>query len=193
MGTAVVGTEVDTRITYEDLRQFPDDGKRYELIHGEVHMAPSPNTKHQLSLLHLSSSLESYLTSNRLGVILFAPMDVRLAVDTAVQPDLIFISNARAGIILENYIDGAPDLVVEILSPSTTAYDRATKLNLYAEAGVPWVWFLDPQAKAVEMLKLAGKKYRFDSILAGHEVLTSSFFPGWQLPLDELFDFRTRF
>ena len=193
MGTAVVGTEVDTRITYEELRQFPDDGRRYELIHGEVHVAPSPNTKHQLSLLHPTASLDRYLSNNRLGMIFFAPMDVRLAADSAVQPDLIFISSARTGIILENYIDGAPDLVVEILSPSSATYDRASKLALYSEMGVPWVWLLDPQVKTVEMLKLEGTKYLVDSILAGPQVLTSGLFPGWQLPLDELFDFRTRF
>jgi Uma2 family endonuclease len=192
MGIPVVGTEVSTRLTYEELRQLPDDGKRYELIHGEVHVAPSPNTKHQLSLLHLTSSLDRCLSQNRIGVIFFAPLDVLLAADTVVQPDLIFISNARTGIILDNYIQGAPDLVVEILSPSTAAHDRATKLALYAEAGAPWVWFLDQQAKTVEVLKLEGRKYLVDTILAGHQVLASGLFPGWQLPLDELFDFRPR-
>jgi Uma2 family endonuclease len=193
METAVVGTEVSAKITYEELCQFPDDGKRYELIRGEVHAAPAPSTKHQLTLLHLSSSLDRYLRGDRIGVVFFAPLDVVFAADTAVQPDLIFISNARADIILDKYIDGAPDLVVEILSPSTTAYDRATKLALYAEMGVPWFWLLDPQAKTVEILKLEGKKYVVDSILARDQVLTSSLFPGGQLPLDELFDFRTRF
>jgi Uma2 family endonuclease len=193
MDAAIVGTEASTRITYEELRQFPDDGKRYELIHGEVHAAPAPSTKHQLTLLHLVSSLDHYLNTGRTGLIFFAPFDARLAADSAVQPDLVFISSARAGIILDNYVDGAPDLVVEILSPSTAAYDRASKLALYAEMGVPWVWLPDPQVKTVEILKLEGKKYLVESIRAGHQVLTSSLFPGWQIPLDELFDFRTRF
>jgi Uma2 family endonuclease len=193
MEAAIVGTEVRTRITYEELRQVPDDGKRHELVHGEVHVAPAPSTKHQLTLLHLVSSLDHYLNTNRTGLIFFAPFDVRLAADSAVQPDLIFISSARAGIILDNYVDGAPDLVVEILSPSTAAYDRASKLALYAEMGVPWVWLPDPQVKTVEILKLEGKKYLVESILACHQVLKSSLFHGWQIPLDELFDFRTRF
>jgi Uma2 family endonuclease len=193
METAVVGTEVVTRVSYEEFRELPDDGKRYELIHGEVHVSPAPKTKHQRAHSKLFVSLGSHVTTKGLGELLSAPLDVRLDEDTVVQPDLVFISNARATIILEDYIDGAPDLVVEILSPSTTAYDRATKLALYAEAGVPWVWFLDPQAKTVEILKLEGRKYLVDSILAGHQVLTSGSFPGWQLPLDELFDFRTRF
>jgi Uma2 family endonuclease len=110
-----------------------------------------------------------------------------------VRPDLIFISRARSGIILDNYIEGAPDLVVEILSPSTAAYDRATKLGLYGAAGLPWVWFLDAEARTVESLKLEVGKYYYDSVLSGNQILTSPLFQGWQLPLHELFDFRTRF
>jgi Uma2 family endonuclease len=118
---------------------------------------------------------------------------VRLGEDTALQPDLIFISNARAGIIQENWIAGAPDLIVEVLSPSTAAYDRATKLPIYADAGVPEVWLIDSQAKTVEVLKLPGKKYFVEATHAGDQVLTSNLFPGWQLSLDDLFDFRGRF
>jgi Uma2 family endonuclease len=122
-----------------------------------------------------------------------APLDVRLGEDTALQPDLIFISNARAGIIQENWIAGSPDLVVEVLSPSTAAHDRATKLPVYAQAGVPEVWLIDPQAKTVEVLKLQEAKYLVDATYAGHQVLASILFAGWQLPLDDLFDFRGRF
>jgi Uma2 family endonuclease len=82
---------------------------------------------------------------------------------------------------------------VEILSPSTTAHDRATKLPIYAEAGVPEVWFIDPKAKTVEVFKLLGKKYFVEATLAGDQVLVSSLFPEWQLPLHDLFDFRGRF
>jgi len=188
-----MATEVIPKLTYEEFRQLPDDGKRYELIHGEVHLTPSPATKHQFALQNLSRSLDPFVFKHRLGEIFVAPLDVRLSPDTAVQPDLIFISNSRARIIKENYIDGAPDLVVEILSPSTAAHDRATKLALYAEAGVPEVWLLDPVAKTVEVLKLQGNKYFVDSALAGEQKVTSSEFPGWELPLSELFDFRGRF
>ena len=188
-----MATEVIPKLTYEEFRQLPDDGKRYELIHGEVHLTPSPTTKHQCVLQNLSSSLGPFVIKNGLGEVWTAPLDVRLSPDTAVQPDLIFISNSRAKIIKENYIDGAPDLVVEILSPSTAAHDRATKLALYAEAGVPEVWLLDPNAKTVEVLKLQGKKYVLDAALAGDQKLTSSQFPGWELPLTDLFDFRGRF
>ncbi len=188
-----MATEVIPKLTYEEFRRLPDDGKRYELIHGEVHLTPSPTTKHQFALQNLSRSLDPFVFKHRLGEIFVAPLDVRLSRDTAVQPDLIFISNSRASIIKENYIDGAPDLVVEILSPSTAAHDRATKLALYAEAGVPEVWLLETVAKTVEVLKLQGKKYLVDSALAGEQKLTSSQFPGWELPLTDLFDFRGRF
>ena len=181
------------KLTYEEFRQLPEDGKRYELIHGEVHLTPSPATRHQCVSQNLSSSLGPFVIKNALGELWTAPLDVSLSHDTAVQPDLIFVSKARANIIQENYIDGAPDLVVEILSPSTAAHDRATKLALYAKAGVPEVWLLDPHARTVEVLKLQGKKYVLDAALAGDQKLTSSQFPGWELPLTELFDFRGRF
>jgi Uma2 family endonuclease len=106
---------------------------------------------------------------------------------------LVFISNGRAGIIQENWIAGAPDLVVEVLSPSTATYDRATKLPVYAAAGVPQVWLIDSQAKILEVLKLQSKKYILEASHAGDQVLTSDLFPGWRLPLRDLFDFRGRF
>jgi Uma2 family endonuclease len=190
---ASMATDVIPKLTYEQFRELPDDGKRYELIHGEVHLSPSPTTKHQWVSHNLDMSLGSFVTNNGLGQVLVAPLDVRLSEDTAVQPDLIFVSNARLGIIQENFIAGAPDLVVEILSPSTAAHDRATKLRLYAEAAVPHVWFLDPNVRTVEMLELHGNKYLVDRILAGDGVLTSDLFPDWELPLRALFDFRGRF
>jgi Uma2 family endonuclease len=190
---ARMGTEVIPKLTYEQFRQLPDNGKRYELIHGEVHLTPAPTTRHQFILRNLSISLGIYLAHDPHGEIAFAPLDVRLGEDTALQPDLIFVSNARATIIQESFIEGAPDLVVEILSPSTAAHDRATKLSIYAGAGVKEVWLIDSQVKTVEVLKLQGKKYFVDATLAGDHVLTSSLFPGWQLPLKDLFDFRGRF
>ena len=182
-----MGAEVIPKLTYEEFRQLPNDGKRYELIHGEVHLTPSASTRHQLILLNLSSSLAPYMKKARLGVLAFAPLDVRLNPDTALQPDLMFISAKRAEIIQENFIAGAPDLAVEILSKSTAAHDRATKLPLYAEAGAGEIWFIDPQVKTVEVLRLQGKKYVVDITLAGDQTLTSASFPGWELPLLELF------
>jgi Uma2 family endonuclease len=188
-----MGAEVIPKLTYEEFRHLPDDGKRYELIHGEVHLTPAPTTWHQLALENLSHSLGTYIREKGVGRIAYAPLDVRLGRDTSLQPDLIFVSTSRTGIIQENLIAGAPDLVVEILSASTAAHDRATKLPVYAEGGVPEVWLIDSQAKTVEVLKLQGKKYFVDTTLAGDQILTSNLFPGWQLPLTDLFDFRGQF
>lgn len=186
-------TEVIPKLSFEEFRQLPIDGKRYELVRGEVHVTPAPSTRHQAVLQNLSLALGSHVIQNRLGEVWTAPLDVRLGEDTALQPDLLFISNPRAGIIQENWIAGSPDLVVEVLSPSTAAHDRATKLPIYAEAEVAEVWLIDSQAKTVEVLNLQGKKYFVEATLAGDQTLTSNLFPGWQLPLSCLFDFRGRF
>ena len=188
-----MGAEVIPKLSFEEFRQLPIDGKRYELVRGEVHVTPAPATRHQAIVQNLAGSLWPHVIRSNLGEVYTAPLDVRLGRDTALQPDLIFVSNARAGIIQEDWIAGAPDLVVEVSSPSTAAYDRATKLPIYAEAGVPEVWLIDSQAKTVEVLKLQGKKYFVDATLAGDQVLASDLFLGWQLPLRELFDFRGRF
>jgi len=188
-----MGAEVIPRLSYEEFRQLPDDGKRYELIHGEVHVSPAPNTRHQLVQITLSSSLFQYLQESRAGIVLTAPIDVRLGDELSVQPDIVYVSSSRTEIIREDFVDGAPDLVVEILSPSTAKHDRATKLGIYSQAAVPEVWLLDPVAKTVELLKLQGNKYLVDSVLAGGQILKSSLFPGWELPLERLFDFHGRF
>jgi Uma2 family endonuclease len=187
-----MGTEVIPKLRFEEFRQLPTDGKRYELVCGEVHVTPAPATRHQAIVQNLSGNLWPHVIKNRLGEVWTAPLDVRLIGETALQPDLVFISNARAGIIQENWIAGAPDLVVEVLSPSTATYDRATKLPIYADAGVPEVWLVDSQAKTLEVLKLQGEKYILEASHAGDQIITSNLFPGWQLPLRDLFDFRGR-
>lgn len=187
-----MGAEVIPKLTYEEFRRLPDDGKRYELVRGEVHLTPSPSTRHQCILQNLAVSLANYLKEKPVGYVLIAPLDVRLEIDTALQPDLLFVSKPRAEIIQENFISGAPDLLVEILSRSTAAHDRATKLPIYAEAGVNEVWLIDPQAKTVEILKRQGSKYLVDLTLAGDQLLTSTLYPGWQQPLNELFAFPGR-
>ena len=188
-----MGLEVIPKLTFEQFRELPSDGKRYELIHGEVHVTPSPATRHQFALQNLSQDLGMFACNNRLGDVCQAPLDVRLGEETVLQPDLIFISNARAGIIQENWIAGSPDLAVEVLSSSTAGHDRAIKLPVYAEARVPEVWFIDPKAKTVELLTLQGTKYLVEATYAGHHILTSNLFPGWQISLDDLFNFRGRF
>ena len=193
MYNSFIGAEVIPKLSFEEFRQLPSDGKRYELVGEEVHGTPDPATRHQAIVQNLSGNLWPHVIKNHLGEVWTAPLDVRLSGETALQPDLVFISNARPGIIQENWIVGAPDLVVKVLSPSTTNYDRATKLPIYADAGVPEVWLVDSQAKTLEVLKLQGRNYILDASHAGDQVLPSHLFPGWRLPLRDLFDFRGRF
>jgi Uma2 family endonuclease len=157
-----------------------------------VHLSPAPSIKHQCVAGNLDRSLGPFVVKKQLGELLVAPLDARLSEDTALPPDLVFVSRQRLEIIQENFIAGAPDLVVEILSASTAAHDRATKLNLYAQAGVLVVWLMDPLAKTVEALKLQENKYLVDSALAGRQKFASSLFPGWEITLDELFRFPVR-
>jgi len=142
-----MGAEVITKLTFEQFRELPSDGKRYELVHGEVHVIPTPDTRHQITLENLSQNLGTYVHKNHLGELCPAPLDVRLGEETVLQPDFIFVSNARAGIIQENWIAGAPDLAVEVLSPSTAGHDRATKLPIYVERKCPRCGSLTPRPR----------------------------------------------
>lgn len=114
------------KLTYEDYRSTPDD-KRYELLDGELVLAPAPRTTHQIVQTNMGWRMAQYVHEHDLGRIFFAPTDVVLAETNIVQPDIAFVSRERAHIIEENDIQGAPDLVVEVLSPSTASRDRGYK------------------------------------------------------------------
>ncbi len=178
---------VQPRLTYPELRLMPDDGKRYELIDGEVFVSPSPSEKHQRALGRLHLSMGSHAERKKLGKVYFAPFDVVFGEKTAVQPDLLFVSSARLAIIGPEYILGAPDLVVEILSPSRASYDRVTKLEVYASHGVREYWLIDPVEESVEIYVLAGKKYKLKGIFTGDEILKTPLLPGWNLRVSDLF------
>lgn len=174
-------------LTYPELRLMPDDGKRYELINGEVFVSPSPSEKHQRASGRLFLSMGSHVERKNLGRVYYAPFDVVFGEKTALQPDLLFVSKARLGIIGPEYIIGAPDLVVEILSPSRPAYDRVTKLEQYALYGVPEYWIIDPMAESVEIYALTGKRYELRATLAGTDTLSTPLLSGWELPVNSLF------
>jgi Uma2 family endonuclease len=166
---------------------MPDDGKRYELIGGEVFVSPSPSEKHQRVSGRLYVSWSIHAEQNKLGRVYYAPFDVVFGEKTALQPDLLFVSKARLGIIGPEYIIGAPDLVVEILSPSRPAYDRITKLEQYALYGVAEYWIVDPMAESVEIYILTGKMYELKGTFPGTQILKTPLLPGWELPVSNLF------
>ena len=175
------------KFTYEDYRHTSDD-TRYELIHGElILMAPSPRTAHQLTQGRLGSRLLFFVETNALGWVFFAPFDVALSDTDVVQPDLMFISNERAHIITQDNIRGAPDLVIEILSPSTAARDRTVKRNLYAKHAVKEYWQVDTDAKTVAVLLLSGGDYELMGIYGDGQTLTSPTLEGFTLNLRDIF------
>ncbi len=176
----------DIKFTYHDYVQLPDD-KRYELVEGELFLVPSPVTCHQRISGKIHVALYQYLMKNDLGEVFCAPYDVVLSEINVLQPDLLFVSGERAGVVKEANIQGAPDLVVEILSPSTGQRDLGIKRTLYAKYGVREYWIVDPDAKTVEVLSLTETGYRTKQIVPQTGVLNSELFPDLDLNLTRIF------
>src|SRR5262249_25014427 len=148
---------------------MPDDGRRYELHEGQLIMTPAPNTRHQEISANLFLALRRHVDARGLGTVLYAPLDVILSDTTVVQPDIVFIANDRRAAISQRGIEGAPTLVVEILSPSTTRVDREIKRRLYGIHGVPFFWLVDPDTRAIEVYALEHDAYRLKLSATGSE------------------------
>ena len=174
------------RFTYEDYLNTPED-KRYELLDGELIMVSSPNIPHQRTEMELAFRVIGFVKRHDLGVVLFAPTDVILSDTDVVQPDLLFISRERMHIISHNAIHGAPDLVVEILSPSTARRDLTYKRRLYAKHGVKEYWQVNIDERRVTVLSLGDNDYEVAAIYGSGETLTSPVLPGFALAVDEIF------
>jgi Uma2 family endonuclease len=177
---------IGTKITHEDLLALPEDNLRREIIDGEMFVTPSPIANHQTVLLNILSAFLDYLKTHRVGKVFVAPLDVILSDYDVLQPDLLFVLNERAGIV-KDWIRGAPDLAVEILSPTTEKRDRGIKLKAYARFGVKEYWIVDPAPRSVETHRLAGKAYEVTAALTAGDVLTSLLLPGLQLDVAPLF------
>ena len=142
--------------TWEDVLRMPDDGNRYEFIGGRLYVTPAPVTRHQRVLRRLWSALVRIFMDSGRGEVLSAPLLVEFpGTGDRVQPDLLFVSNERRAIIGEKQILGAPDLVIEILSPTTAHRDRGIKLDLYARHGVRQYWIVDPVEDVVDVWRFA--------------------------------------
>jgi Uma2 family endonuclease len=135
------------------------EGDRVELIDGVAYVTPAPRPSHQFIAQNLNRLLDRHIQAGKLGRLAAAPLDVRLSDHDVVQPDLIFIARERLAIIGDVAIEGAPDLVVEVLSPGTRERDLGAKRDLYARAGVREYWLVDPPARTIEILSLEGGAY----------------------------------
>ncbi len=172
-------------LTYEDYQKLPDNGTRKEILGGELFVTPAPTPRHQHVVGTLYAALKTHIDARRLGEALASPIDVVLSPTDVVQPDIVFIAQRRRDIIGEAAIHGAPDLVVEALSPGTAAIDRGRKMQAYARAVVPEYWVVDPDAHAIEVYHLEGGTYR----LAGRAergAWTPALFPGLVITVDTL-------
>ena len=178
--------QIGTLVTYEDYCNLPDD-ERYEVIDGELIMVAAPRRVHQGSSRNIGTPLDVYVKENRLGEMYYAPTDVILSDINVVQPDILFVSNARSHILVDEGIRGAPDLVVEILSPSTAQLDKVRKRELYARFGVPEYWQADADDLNVLVLTLAGNDYETAGIYGLGETLVSPLLPGFRLDIDDIF------
>ena len=156
----MVAANIRSSKTYEDYLKTPDDGQRYELIDGEIFVGPSPIKLHQRASRILTNTIDRAVTRFGIGEVFSAPMDVRLAENVVVQPDIIFVRfGSPADDPDEERIAGAPDLLVEILSSSNRGHDLLRKRELYARFGVPEYWIVDPINRTIETLSLSGGEY----------------------------------
>ncbi|RMH84192.1 MAG: Uma2 family endonuclease [Calditrichaeota bacterium] len=175
------------RYTYADYAALPDDGRRYEIIEGELFMSPAPVPEHQRASRKCGVLLSNFVEKRSLGEVFFAPIDVMFSDDTVVQPDILFISRERLGIIGEKYIDGAPDLIMEILSPGTAYNDLVTKKDLYAQFGVKEYWLIDPGKRWIEIYTPGEGRYQLHQRVEKTGKACSKLLAGFCVKLEELF------
>jgi Uma2 family endonuclease len=158
--------------TYEDLFSLPDDGKRYEIIEGELFEMPAPSSAHARALIRLAYALFPLLV--RLGgELLTAPLDVFFTGANPVQPDIVGILASGRARVVPRGVEGAPEFIVEIISPSNRVHDTLTKRALYARAGVQEYWIVDPSARTLEILSLDQDTYRGVVVFSGDDMLVS--------------------
>lgn len=178
------------KLTYEDYLQFPEDGKRHELIDGEHYVTPTPVRKHQAIVTNLSGLIWSHLQQHPIGRVYSAPFDVIFSNNDVVEPDLLYISNERAQQIETSpWVKGAPDLVIEIGSPSTRRRDETIKRRLYERFGVQEYWIVDPEIDAIKVFRRIDERFeRVAELLENDDVLATPLLPALEMKLAKIFE-----
>lgn len=179
-----------TKLTYDDYRLLPDDGRRHEVLDGEHRMTAAPNLRHQRISMVLSWALESHLREHPRGQVFAAPCDVVLSRFDVVQPDLVFVSRERSAILMEDRVHGAPDLVVEIVSESSRGTDLEVKRKLYGRFGAQEYWVIDPAAETAAVCRFRKGRLQWVKKLSPErgDALTTPLLPELRLPLSTLFE-----
>jgi Uma2 family endonuclease len=178
--------------TYADYLRLPDDGQRYEVIRGILYVTATPTQVHQYVLGELFFMVRGFVRKHRLGLVLFAPFDIRLPdrIADPVEPDLMFFrkGNEPRG-EEDSYFQGVPDLVAEVLSPSTRRRDQKVKFEAYRDAGIPEYWVIDPRMRTVVVYVLGEDRKTYVELSRGgvEEVVTSAVLSGLRLEVGEIF------
>jgi Uma2 family endonuclease len=181
---------VRPRVSYADLERAPEDGCRYELYDGEVFVVPAPLPKHQVVQATLTEMFRAYARDHG-GFAVNSPIDIVFSQYDVLQPDVIYFSPARAHLVDVNHvIQHAPDLCVEVLSPSTAATDRGKKMQMFARYGVREYWIVDPASESIEIYELESGGYVQRLKATAPEVLSSAVLPGLTFPIGSLFPAR---
>ena len=175
------------RLTYQDYVNLEGD-ERYELLDGELILVGSPNEDHQIASLELATQMNIFVKENDLGQVFHAPFDVLFSDTDVVQPDILFVSNEREHIRTPANIQGAPDLIVEILSPSSSRRDWRDKRELYASHGVREYWIVDPANRIVWVLLLRDGVLEIGDAYGEGDTVTSTTLEGFSISLDEIFE-----
>ncbi|MBI2882731.1 MAG: Uma2 family endonuclease [Candidatus Methylomirabilis oxyfera] len=180
---------VQTKFTYEDYLLFPDDGRRHELIDGDHYMTPAPSTAHQRILLKVAHRIAAHLDRYPLDHLYTAPTDVVLSKTDVIQPDLLFVSSARASLVTSQNIQGAPDLAVEILSEATRRTDEIIKRKLYERFGVQEYWIIDPEIETIKIYRMTAQGYHRVAELSDEadDMLSTPLLPDLSIPLKDIF------
>ena len=178
------------KLTYDDFLLFPDDGQRHELIDGEHYVTPSPNMKHQRVSGNFHFLIRGWLEQHPVGEIFYAPFDVVFTRFDVVEPDLLYMSHARARDVLTSAnVQGVPELVIEIGSPSTRKRDETIKRRLYERDGVSEYWIVDPDLDVIRIYAREGDGFGRARELAAEagDTLSTPLFEGLGLRLDDVF------
>ena len=173
------------KLTYADYEKIPPDGFRHEIIEGEEFMTPSPNLDHQAVVGNIFRIVANHVLSLKLGRVFVAPTDVLLSEHDMVEPDVVFVAEKNLSILKEKNIQGPPDLVVEVLSPSTAAQDRGPKLGLYDRAGVREYWIVDLSGRTVEVREFGSP--RRTRVYQEGQSFETAILPGLVVRVDDLF------
>ncbi|MEW6096509.1 MAG: Uma2 family endonuclease [bacterium] len=177
------------KITYEEYKLVEDlADKRYEVIGGRLIMTPAPIPYHQRISRKLERILEDFVIDNDLGEVFDAPCDVVLSDTDVVQPDIFFIAKDKAHIITDTYINGAPDLIIEILSPTSTSKDTVIKKRLYLKSKIKEYWIVDPLEKEIQIWHIKGDLYRLiGNYKEKDDIVKSELLKGLKFTLKEIF------